>query len=303
MSATLAAGHDALAQRRDPRRTLPPAPSGARGRRLPEGALRWLLSFALVLALHVGAAAYVLAPGAEIAEGNPDDAVEVDLVPDPSDQAAKPDEVAGPDVAESATPTSEQAEANDPDPPAPDASPPTEVKRKPDVAAPEATAPQTPTESEAVLPPEAKAEPKPEDRPPDPTPPVEKTPDAKEDTVERQTAPSQASTGSVALLGGGRRPSAAAQATWRGAIGTHLVRHRRYPEGARAQNMQGTARVRVTINGEGHVLGRELVQSSGRPLLDGEALALMQRSDPFPKPPAGMPTPVVLTVPVNFAIR
>jgi periplasmic protein TonB len=274
-----------------------------RARRLPEGALRWVASFALVLALHAGAAAYVLSPSPEVAEGAPDDAIEVDLVPDPSDQTAKPDEVAGPDVAEAAQPTSEQTQADDPEPPPPHAPPPTEVKRKPDVAAPEATAPETPTEAEAVLPPDTKTEQKAEDRPPDPTPPVEKTPDAKEDTVERQTAPSQASTGSVALLGGGRRPSAAAQATWRGAIGTHLVRHRRYPQEARDRHMQGTARVRVTINAEGHVIGRELAQSSGRPLLDGEALALMQRSDPFPKPPPGMPTPVVLTVPVNFAIR
>ncbi len=274
-----------------------------RGRTLPTGALRWMACFALVLALHLGAGAYVLAPSPEVAEGNPEDAIAIDLMPDPSDQAEKPDEVAGPNVEEAATPTSDQAQAQDPDPPAPDAPPPTEVKRKPDTAAPEATAPQTPTESEAVLPPEAKAEPKPEDRPPDPTPPVEKTPEAKEDTVERQTVPSQASTGSVALLGGGRRPSAAAQATWRGAIGTHLVRHRRYPSEARAQGMQGVARVRVTIDANGHVLGRDLVQSSGRPLLDQEALAMMQRSDPFPRPPPGMPNPIVLTVPVNFAIR
>ena len=70
-----------------------------------------------------------------------------------------------------------------------------------------------------------------------------------------------------------------------------------------AQGMQGVARVRVTIDANGHVLGRDLVQSSGRPLLDQEALAMMQRSDPFPRPPPGMPNPIVLTVPVNFAIR
>ena len=105
------------------------------------------------------------------------------------------------------------------------------------------------------------------------------------------------------MLGGGRRPSAAAQATWGGAVGQHLMQKRRYPAQARAAGQQGTARVRVTIDAQGHVLARHLAQSSGRALLDGEALELMQRADPFPKPPAGLPVPVVMTVPVTFAIR
>lgn len=274
---------------------------GPRRGRSRADALGWIASFAVILGLHLGALAYALRSAPEVAEGTPDDAINVELLADPSEQAEKPDDVAGPPVPDSATATSEQPEAQDPDPPAPDAPPPTETEKKPDTAAPELTAPPAPVEPEAALLPPAETPP--QDKPPDATPPVEKSPEAKPDVQERQTAPSQASAGSAALLGGGRRPSAAAQATWRGAIGTHLIHHRRYPAEARAQGQQGVAKVRVTIDADGHVLGRDLVESSGRAALDGEALAMMKRADPFPRPPPGMSTPLVLTVPVKFAIR
>lgn len=264
-------------------------------------ALCWVASFAVILGLHLGVLGYALWSAPDPAEGAPDDAINVELLADPSEQAEKPDDVAGPEVQDQATPTSEQQQAEDPDPPAPDAPPPTEVEKKPDTAPPELTAPAAPTEAEVALPPPAETPP--QDKEPDPTPPVEKPPEAKPDVQERQTAPSQASAGSAALLSGGRRPSAAAQATWRGAIGTHLVHHRRYPTEARARGVQGVATVRVTIDGDGHVLDRTLAKSSGRPILDGEAVAMMKRADPFPKPPPGMPVPIVLTVPVKFAIR
>ena len=265
----------------------------------PDGFGRWASCLALVLAVHLGAAAFVLAPGRDLAEGAPSDAINIDLLPDASDKAEKPDEVAGPEVVESQAPTS-MAAADDAEPPAPDSPPPTEVERMLKAAAPELTAPTTAAEAAAV-PARPVDEPRAEATA-DPAP-QETISDAEKAAEERRTVLSRASTGNAGLLGGGRRPSAAAEASWRGEIGQHLVKYRRFPSDARNGGQQGTARVRVTIDGDGHVLGRDLLKSSGHPLLDREALDMMTRSDPFPKPPPGMPSPVVLNVPVNFAIR
>jgi len=252
----------------------------------------------VVLALHVGAAALLLSPSREPMESTLGEVINIDLVPDFSTDAEKPDEVAGPEVTESlADPTAQHAE--DPEPPALNSLGPAEAdEAKP--AAPDLTAPLAPVAGEVAVDRPAEepvSEPKPKN-------PHEVKPNVAEKAPEsRDTVQSRASAGSAGLLGGGRRPSAAAQATWRGAIGQHLVKFRRYPAEARNGHQQGVATVRVTIGGDGHVLGRELLKSSGHRLLDREAVEMMGRSDPFPKPPPGVPTPVVLNVPVNFTIR
>lgn len=272
------------------------------------GTSNWGLCFGIIVAAHIGVLAFVLTPHPEAAEGFPQDAINVDLVPDISEPSQKEDEVPGPPMPEPSTPTDKAEHMDEPDPPAPEAPPPTQAERKPDVVPPpkQETAPPSPEKSEAELPPETKTPPK--EKPPEPTPPVEKPPEIKppeikKDLQERLTAPSKASTGSEAVLSGGRRPTAAAQATWRSAIGRHLVIRRRYPVAARARGMQGVAKVHVTVDASGHVLGYALAQSSGYPLLDSEALALIQRSDPLPMPPPGTAAPIGLNVPVVFAIR
>lgn len=97
--------------------------------------------------------------------------------------------------------------------------------------------------------------------------------------------------------------SSAAQ-TWQGRLLAHLERRKRYPAEARARRLQGVAYVRFTMDRQGQVLSAALEHSSGHAALDREALALLQRAQPLPPPPAETPGErITLTVPVEFFTR
>lgn len=96
---------------------------------------------------------------------------------------------------------------------------------------------------------------------------------------------------------------AASARTWEGALLAHLERRKRYPVEARAQRREGVAHVRFTMDREGRVLSARLERSSGHVVLDHEAVALLHRAQPLPKPPPDVAgDPISLTVPVEFFI-
>lgn len=97
---------------------------------------------------------------------------------------------------------------------------------------------------------------------------------------------------------------AASARTWEGMLLAHLERRKRYPTEARAQRREGVAYVRFVMTRDGRVLSVELERSSGHPALDREAVALLRRAQPLPKPPPDVPgDPVSLSVPVEFFMR
>ena len=271
-----------------------------------QGAGLWTGCFGIALGVHLGLAALVLAREAPPSEGAPGDVVNIDMMPEITESSAAQDEIAGPETTETTTP-SETRDEGEPEPPAPDAPPPAVAEETPPPPPPELTLPEVPPVPAAavVLPPtpDKPPEPLPELKPLDPPPEVPPPDQALKELQPRNTQASQARAPSAAALSGGRRPVASGEQTWRGAIGQHLGKNRRYPSAARERGLQGTATVRVTIDGEGRVLDRQLVTSSGQPLLDQEAMEMMRRAQPLPRPPATVPTPIVLTVPVRFSIR
>lgn len=98
--------------------------------------------------------------------------------------------------------------------------------------------------------------------------------------------------------------ASAATQTWQGRLLAHLERRKRYPAEARARRLQGVAHVRFTMDRQGRVLSAALERSSGHAALDREALALLQRAQPLPAPPAETPGErITLTVPVEFFTR
>lgn len=74
------------------------------------------------------------------------------------------------------------------------------------------------------------------------------------------------------------------KATWQKRLVAHLDRHKRYPAGEARRN--ATVTVSFTIDRTGHVVSTAIAKSSGDPSFDAAALAMMQRSDPVPAPPA-----------------
>ncbi|MEZ4406262.1 MAG: energy transducer TonB [Polyangiales bacterium] len=83
-------------------------------------------------------------------------------------------------------------------------------------------------------------------------------------------------------------------------VESRVRRHTRYPEMAVQLGLEGTVRVRVTVNPDGSLAGAPRVdESSGHDLLDEEALRIVARAAPFPAI-AGRRSAVRIYVPVRF---
>jgi periplasmic protein TonB len=90
----------------------------------------------------------------------------------------------------------------------------------------------------------------------------------------------------VAPSPGASAAAARAQATWEKAVVSHLNRHKRYPDKARARSNQGDVVVEFTLDRAGGLVASQIKQSSGSAALDEEVLNLLQRASPFPALPA-----------------
>ncbi|MCC5853823.1 MAG: energy transducer TonB [Alkalimonas sp.] len=83
-----------------------------------------------------------------------------------------------------------------------------------------------------------------------------------------------------------------------------LERHKEYPRAARSRRQQGTVLLYFVLDRQGHVSQSRIEQSSGHPLLDAEALTMLQRAQPLPAMPDSMPqSRLELVVPVQFFLR
>jgi periplasmic protein TonB len=113
--------------------------------------------------------------------------------------------------------------------------------------------------------------------------------------------PAGGRSGRVGGAGGG---GTAADNDWQRRLVAQLERHKRYPRGAQRRRVEGVAYLRFTVDRQGRVLGASLARSSGDEALDAETLALVERAQPLPPPPADLyPAQVHLTVPVQFFLR
>ncbi|MGE0424681.1 MAG: energy transducer TonB [Reyranellaceae bacterium] len=176
-------------------------------------------------------------------------------------------------------------------------------------------------------PPEVKIEITVDIPPPEPPPPVDlKPPPPKvvhkpppkppEKVVTRRPEPSRAppSPAPVAARASGApspAPPAAvpqanprAEASWKGALLAHLARHKRYPRASQSRGDEGVVYLRFTMTRQGGVIAERVERASGHDLLDREAVDLVRRAQPLPRPPADVPGQVFeFVVPIQFRLR
>ena len=89
-----------------------------------------------------------------------------------------------------------------------------------------------------------------------------------------------------------------------GRLLAQLNRYKQYPRAARAAHIEGVVMLHFVMDAQGKVLSFEIAKSSGRPVLDAEALALIQRAQPLPALPADFPTKTLdAVVPVEFSLH
>jgi periplasmic protein TonB len=80
----------------------------------------------------------------------------------------------------------------------------------------------------------------------------------------------------------------------------HLQRFKRYP--AAAHGAAGTTVIRFELNRAGDVIASEIEKSSGKTVLDQEALEILRRASPFPPfPPAKPDAHDTYLAPINFS--
>ena len=83
-----------------------------------------------------------------------------------------------------------------------------------------------------------------------------------------------------------------------------LNRFKQYPRAARQAHIQGVVMLHFVMDASGRVLTADIAKSSGRPILDQEALALIRRAQPLPPLPADYPTRTLdAVVPVEFSLN
>jgi protein TonB len=87
--------------------------------------------------------------------------------------------------------------------------------------------------------------------------------------------------------------------TWQKSLMAHLNRSKRYPAGGARRTAE--ASVKFTLDRRGHVLSYSIKRTSGQPIFDEAALAMMKRADPVPPPPPVIADDgLTFEVPVQF---
>ncbi len=234
---------------------------------------RWAICFAVVIALHAGPAVFAALwiPSADPRAAPPSSAIMIQLAPMPAAPPAPPTEI---------PPGPKQQRVEKPKP----QQPVRKAKPKPKVEPVRKAAVPLPTQQEPERP-------HTETKPP----------------VAQTTAPPSA----VAPPAPAAAPAVSAPAeaamtapNWQGLLLGRLEQFKRYPDEAQARRQQGVAYLRFVMDRNGKVLSFRIEKSSGYDLLDKEALALIQRAQPLPKPPASVPGDrLELVVPVEFFLN
>ena len=284
----------------------------------------WTVAALVVTALHVGiAVAYLLLRPAP--EGRAEaPAIDVAFMP-----AAAPPAPAAPEAlpAEPTPPVEQSALAppQDEPPPAqpavtPDAvTAPTPLQPEPEKVEPQPdppialTTPEPPSAEEAIVAPPPPPPPKPVEAKPEPHKPVtpheraERKPDEKHDKPEHKTARAKpaAEASKPMRMASAPNPGAESegarmgQASWNSEVVAQIRRAAAYPSDGGGAS--GTVMVSVVIDRNGRLVSRRLAGSSGSPVLDRAAMAIIERAQPFPRFPAGMTqAQVSRTVPLHL---
>jgi len=75
---------------------------------------------------------------------------------------------------------------------------------------------------------------------------------------------------------------------WRVKVVKKIAKKHIYPRSAISREIEGKARVKVTVDREGVITNFDVVQPSGESILDKAIPKMMKKLTPLPKPPASL---------------
>jgi protein TonB len=123
-------------------------------------------------------------------------------------------------------------------------------------------------------------------------------------TATQAVAERVAETAAAPVIGAPSTTPSISLPTWKSKVETLLERSKRYPGISQARQEEGVVHVSFVIDRNGHLLGSRIEKSSGFEALDGEALALLTRAQPFPSLPAEISgAHARLSVPIRFKLK
>jgi protein TonB len=244
---------------------------------------RWMVSALVVTLAHAGVLAAMLDWRLrDDAPGSARPTVAIDLAPlSAAPEPARQDIAPGPE-AQQAEAAAEPAEQT----PEPAALPPAPPQPDSLTAAP--TPPQPRPATEARRKPE-----RPQVTAREPQPPA-----------PRSTAPPRVDRVASVQHAAAGAEAAAALASYGAQLRAHVLRYKRYPDGARAAQTGGTAVLSFTVGRGGQLVAARLGRSSGSAALDAETLAAIRRAQPLPPFPAGVPqSSLSFNLPFSYTVQ
>ncbi|WP_340607937.1 energy transducer TonB family protein [Xenorhabdus bharatensis] len=92
---------------------------------------------------------------------------------------------------------------------------------------------------------------------------------------------------------------------WKLAVQKHLKQYSYYPVSAHRNGESGVSVVRAVIDRNGHLITKEIQQSSGIASLDREAMRVFKRAEPLPIPPEKVlkNNKVSIVLPIHFKLN
>ena len=91
--------------------------------------------------------------------------------------------------------------------------------------------------------------------------------------------------------------------SWLHAVAVRIAKKHVYPRAALMKEVEGKAKVRVSVGRDGTLVSYDIVQPTGQRLLDRELPKMMKRIDPLPKPPAGLSdSDLTFVIPVSWSL-
>ena len=89
--------------------------------------------------------------------------------------------------------------------------------------------------------------------------------------------------------------------SWTSAVVQKIAKKQTYPRSALSREIEGRAKVRITVDADGTITSHEVVEATGQKVLDREIPKLVDRLNPLPAVPNGEVTTLVL--PLNWSLN
>lgn len=91
---------------------------------------------------------------------------------------------------------------------------------------------------------------------------------------------------------------------WQTKIVKRIAKKQVYPRSAMRKEIEGRAKVQVSIDRTGSIVAHEVIQATGHDVLDREIPKLMKRINPLPAPPSELKdSQLSFVIPLSWIIR